>query len=453
MRRSLLLFLLSCGALFAQSDASGRMGGTGMQLFPSNAQTSTYQTLQSDFQFCKTIPVSSGTFTITLVASTSQPGNGRCILILNYGSGVVTVAPSGQNINGSSSSLTIPAGTAAQPRSLWVVSDGTNYEAQPEGGATLGANNFTGLQNITLAPGANTITDGLQLYNTTAATSGNQQYSPAIHLEGQGWKTTATAASQPVDWQCLVEPVQGTANPSSNLMCQYAVNNGSYTTGFTATSAGNLDAQGAGTLSAGVAAVAGLGFNGGTVGFVYGGGGMNFMFGGSATTGVLFGYLGSGGGAATGLISATSDGVIGFSQYAHNNGTNFPYQGVDTTIDRDAAGVIGITNGTQGTTAANYRDLALRAVIAKGPAPSISGCSAGSQTGGQTAGTYASGTTGSCAVTLTFNTTAPNGWTCSGSDITTTADTQTQTGYTTTSCTLTGTTVSADVIVWQSKAF
>lgn len=92
-----------------------------------NPQTSTYQVLASDFSACKTISVASGTFTITLVASSSQPASGQFIEILNYGSGIVTVAPSGQNLNGSSSSVILGPGAASAPSSGWVQSDGTNY--------------------------------------------------------------------------------------------------------------------------------------------------------------------------------------------------------------------------------------------------------------------------------------------------------------------------------------
>lgn len=141
MRSAFFLFLFSALAsqdLHAQAGGIGRAGGTGNQLFPVNPQTSTYQTIPSDFQFCKTIPVASGTFTITLVASATQPKNGGCIRIINYGSGVVTVAPSGQTINGSSSNRVIAAGTPLNPQGLWIASDGTNYQAQPLGAAPAG---------------------------------------------------------------------------------------------------------------------------------------------------------------------------------------------------------------------------------------------------------------------------------------------------------------------------
>lgn len=94
-----------------------------------NPQTSTYQVLASDFAHYKTITVSSGTFTITLVASGTQPAAGQYINIVNYGSGVVTVARSGQNINGGTSSLTLPAATALNPSSATISSDGANYFA------------------------------------------------------------------------------------------------------------------------------------------------------------------------------------------------------------------------------------------------------------------------------------------------------------------------------------
>lgn len=92
-----------------------------------NPKTATYQVLASDFSACKTITVASGTFTITLVASGSQPANGQYIDIVNYGSGVVTIARSGQNINGGTSSLTLNAGSATAPTAAQVWSDGTNY--------------------------------------------------------------------------------------------------------------------------------------------------------------------------------------------------------------------------------------------------------------------------------------------------------------------------------------
>ncbi|HTJ51393.1 MAG TPA: hypothetical protein VL443_18160 [Cyclobacteriaceae bacterium] len=78
-----------------------------------------------------------------------------------------------------------------------------------------------------------TITDGAGLWfqNSTAAAAGAQQRSPGIVWEGQGWKTTATAASQTVKWRADVLPVQGTNNPTGNLQFTSEVN-GSATGGL-----------------------------------------------------------------------------------------------------------------------------------------------------------------------------------------------------------------------------
>jgi fibronectin-binding autotransporter adhesin len=74
-----------------------------------------------------------------------------------------------------------------------------------------------------------------------------------------------------------------------------------------------------------------------------------------------------------------------------------------------------------------------------------------SLTGGATTGSFAAGQT-ACAPVITLPT-ATNGWWCSAWDITTTADTLKMTADTTTSCTLSGTVVASDVIVFHAEAF
>lgn len=91
------------------------------------------------------------------------------------------------------------------------------------------------------------------------------------------------------------------------------------------------------------------------------------------------------------------------------------------------------------------------AVLSNGTKFTTSGCSVSATTGGATAGKYTSGTTGTCTVVLTMNgatgLTAPNGWSCSATDLTTAADAlQGQTASSTTTATISGTTVSGDVV-------
>lgn len=195
-------------------------GGTGTATpFATNAQTSTYQVLAGDFTSYKTITVASGTFTITLVASGSQPATGQSIHIINYGSGVVTVARSGQNINGGTSSLTLAAGSATAPTGVMVVSDGTNYFAQT----------FVASSSVTAGSGIN-VTSGVvsatNLCNSVTAsdTITSATYFatncpiPANTLISKGnaleitflYRITTTATSTPImGWQIDLCTVSG----------------------------------------------------------------------------------------------------------------------------------------------------------------------------------------------------------------------------------------------------
>lgn len=78
-----------------------------------------------------------------------------------------------------------------------------------------------------------------------------------------------------------------------------------------------------------------------------------------------------------------------------------------------------------------------------------SGCTNSTTVGGATAGSYHSGTTGTCTVTITMGNSlsAPNGWDCTANDQTTPADKQqTISGGSQTTAVLSGTTASGDVI-------
>jgi hypothetical protein len=143
---------LTTNGLLATSSADGTLI---VGAFGKNAQTSTYQVLAADFDAYKTITVASGTFTITLVASGTQPANGKTIRILNYGSGVVTIARSGQNLNGGTTSLTIPAASAIAPTMAVIMSDGTDYFVWVSGGGTNPLAGTTGV--VHLMPGGVTL--------------------------------------------------------------------------------------------------------------------------------------------------------------------------------------------------------------------------------------------------------------------------------------------------------
>lgn len=90
-------------------------------------------------------------------------------------------------------------------------------------------------------------------------------------------------------------------------------------------------------------------------------------------------------------------------------------------------------------------------IIAGGTKFTTSGCSVSATVGGAFAGTYTSGTSGTCTVVITINgatgATAPTGWTCYANDETTPVDVQHQIApHSATTATISGTTVSGDVV-------
>lgn len=115
------------------------------------------------------------------------------------------------------------------------------------------------------------------------------------------------------------------------------------------------------------------------------------------------------------------------------------------------------TNGTEtdseladGSAAAPFGAIAY---VARGSIPALTGtCTTASQTGGNTAGTFAATCTAGTVI-ITFATTAPTGWNCNVHDQTTPADALNQTASSATTCTLTGTTVASDRISFNAAAF
>jgi len=203
-------WITAAGAVSSVNTNTGAVA-----LFATNPQTGTYQVLAADFASCKTIPIASGTFTITLVASGSQPPAGQCITVINYGSGTVTITRSGQNINGGTTSLSLQAGSATAPTEAYIVSDGTNYEASVIGVASVaidGGAAQTGAVALTSkVTSVNTSTGAVVLFNANAQTSTYQ----AVAADFSSCKTipvasgtftitlVASGGPQPAGGQCI----------------------------------------------------------------------------------------------------------------------------------------------------------------------------------------------------------------------------------------------------------
>jgi len=86
-----------------------------------------------------------------------------------------------------------------------------------------------------------TTASGLELINATAAAAGAQQVSPASIWSGQGWKTNAPAASQTVNWQVYVLPVQGVTAPTVTLQFENQINGGGWVKKATLNNSGGFE--------------------------------------------------------------------------------------------------------------------------------------------------------------------------------------------------------------------
>jgi hypothetical protein len=128
-------------------------------------------------------------------------------------------------------SLTI-AGTANQVTVSGggpVALGGTATISLPSPLTTPGNVAITGQGVATLSGIGVTPTVGIAATNSSLAAAGAQQISPSLRLAGNGWKTTATAASQPVYFDFMTLPVQGTANPTGMLEISNTINGGTPT--------------------------------------------------------------------------------------------------------------------------------------------------------------------------------------------------------------------------------
>lgn len=109
------------------------------------------------------------------------------------------------------------------------------------------APSWTAAHTFSQSIAAATTATAVDLVNPTAATSGNQRWSPATVWRGKGWKTNATAASQEVAFRAFVAPIQGAANPTGAWTLQSSINGGAWANTLTV----SQNVSGGGRVSAG----------------------------------------------------------------------------------------------------------------------------------------------------------------------------------------------------------
>lgn len=192
--------------------------------FVDNSGTPTTKSMTSTILFTSPVMI---TPTLGVASATSvnkvtltAPATAATLTILNNKTLTINKTLTFDGTDGQT--MTFPGTSATLART----DAGQTFTGTQAFGAITSTSTITDTQSI-----AAVSTDGLVLQNTTAAAAGAQQWSPRLHFIGQGWKTTATAGSQSVDWIAEVQPVQGAANPTSNLVFSSSINGGAFATG------------------------------------------------------------------------------------------------------------------------------------------------------------------------------------------------------------------------------
>lgn len=159
------------------------------------------------------------------------------------------------------------------------------------------------------------------------------------------------------------------------------------------------------------------------------------------------------------LVNAASAIIDGNYESSSFTSTNFVNAAAASTNIFVKANFVGSTNYTAGAgTFAQICDgsgncsVLATSFESVGAAAGIAGCSLSGAKGGSQAGQFTAGVTGACTVNISPGLTAKNGWRCAASDITSPAN-FTQSATATTTCTVSGSATSGDVITWSAVAY
>lgn len=228
-------------------------------------------------------------------------------------------------------------------------------------------------------------TDGYVLRNTTAAAAGAQQFSPRIRFIGQGWKTTATAASQQTEWKIENIPIQSTTSPNNGLYFNAQVNSGGFVSNpLFSMIVDGVNAPGSGDI------IQAWYSSGGNRGLFLPAAMLVSVGGGSSFTGAPSPDGGS-------LISASSIKIRGDTGlFGFPSGTD-PSANADTGISRNGAGVLEVNSGVKGTVTGTIKP----GKYATGTVCASSGGTCGSAASGDVS-------IAAAATTVTVSTTAVN---------------------------------------------
>lgn len=185
-----------------------------------------------------TLPNASATIlTSNAVVTVAQGGTGRATGTTAYALVATGITATGaqQTLAQGTTSQILVGGGAALP--VWTTATGTGAPVR-EGSPTISGTLNTGAIIDTQAVGA-VATDGISLVNPTAASSGSQQWSPALVQKGFGFGTGVNT-SQAVNFRRHVVPVEAATSPTGTLMWDVQIGGGAYVNRMSLTSGGVL---------------------------------------------------------------------------------------------------------------------------------------------------------------------------------------------------------------------
>lgn len=185
------------------------------------------------------MPDSHKNFALSAVATAPSPATSGTSLVVTLGEGALfptppfnaTVWPAGTNPISTNAEIVRVTAISTDTLTIIRTQEGTAARTIVVGdqiAATLTAKSLMDAENGKSFPGIGVTqvdANGYLLTNPTAATIGNQQMSPPLVWEGQGWGTTG-GTSQSVRYRASVLPVQG-ATPTAKLVFEYSLNGGS----------------------------------------------------------------------------------------------------------------------------------------------------------------------------------------------------------------------------------
>ncbi len=397
---------IACATCVAASSP-----GAGIAHFAGSTQTVTSSAVALGSDVSGTLPVANGGTGTTSTLTGLVRGNASAMTAAELSGDVTT--------SGSNAATVVKVNGASVPASAAILA--SNGSSQAIAATTTGSGTtavlatapaLTAITTDTLTATQNglatAVTPSATLQNTTAATSGATiQASPSVQFKASAWNgTTANSTT----WDVVNYPANA-SNTSAGNELDFIPTTSSLSNqqriqfcGVTQGSGSQATISLSSSLTSGVVCVKGLGSatgigptSAGSTWATFAGGVETFMHTSNGQFGASLSMLG----------------------WAPSTITN--NAAADSGLDRDAAGLVGVTNGTQGTTAANYRDMKLRHSVAAGTAPTIAsggGGTASSIAGADQSGTVLVGTsiaTGS--VVLTFGTAFPYGmFNCSATD-------------------------------------